>query len=81
MINYLKPALKDILKFPEEVKGDLIDLLAQLDIGIKLSMPLSRPMPTIGKGVHEIRLKDASGVYRVIYVFVNMNNIWILHGF
>lgn len=81
MISYLKPALKDIFKFPEDIKADLMDLLAQLDVGIKLSMPLSRPMPSIGKGVHELRLKDASGVYRIIYVFVSQNNIWVIHGF
>ncbi len=81
MISYSKPALKDILKFPDEIKADLMDLLAQLDIGIKLSMPLSRPMTSIGKGVHELRLKDASGVYRIIYVFVSPNNIWVIHGF
>lgn len=81
MVNYVKPALKDILKFPEEIRADLLDLLAQLDAGIKLSMPISRPMPSIGKGVHELRLKDASGIYRIIYVFVSQNNIWIIHGF
>jgi phage-related protein len=58
MINYVKPALKDIVKFPEEIKADLMDALAQLDVGIKLSMPLSRPMPSIGEGVHELRLKE-----------------------
>lgn len=81
MISYLRPALKDILKFPEDVRADLIDALAQLDTGLKLSMPLSRPMPSIGKGVHELRLKDASGIYRVIYVFVSQNDIWVIHGF
>ena len=48
-------------------------MLFIFDIGIKLSMPLSRPMPSVGKGVHELRLKDASGVYRLIYVFVSQN--------
>lgn len=81
MISFAKPAKKDILKFPDEIKADLLDLLAQLDVGIKLSMPLSRPMPSIGKGVHELRLKDASGVYRLVYVFVSQSNIWVIHGF
>ena len=81
MINYVKPALKDIVKFPDEIKADLMDALAQLDVGIKLSMPLSRPMPSIGKGVHELRLKDASGIYRIIYVLVSQNDIWVIHGF
>jgi phage-related protein len=59
----------------------MIRSLARLDSGEKLSMPLSRPMPSIGKGVHEIRLKDSSGICRVIYVFIGGGEIWLLHGF
>ena len=33
-----------------------------------LSMPLSRPMPSIGPGTHELRLRERSGAYRVVYV-------------
>jgi hypothetical protein len=42
--------------FPEDVRGDLADALARLDAGLMLSMPLSRPMPNMGRGVHELRL-------------------------
>jgi phage-related protein len=59
----------------------LAGALAQLDQGILLSMPLSRPMPSIGRGVHELRLKDRSGNYRVIYVFVGNGTIYLLHAF
>jgi phage-related protein len=81
MINVLKQCQKEILDFPDEIRGDLADLLTRLDVGLMLSMPISRPMPSIGKGVHELRLKDASGIYRVIYVFVAQNNVWLIHGF
>jgi phage-related protein len=81
MINVLKQCQKEILDFPDEIRNDLSDLLAQLDVGVKLSMPISRPMPSIGKGVHELRLKDSSGIFRIIYVFVGQSNIWLLHGF
>ncbi len=81
MIYVLKQCKKEILEFPDEIRNDMADLLAQLDVGIKLSLPISRPMPSIGKGVHELRLKDASGIYRVVYVFVSQNNIWLIHGF
>jgi phage-related protein len=46
-----------------------------------LSMPLSRPMPSIGRGVHELRLKDRSGVYRVVYALVRRGTVHVLHAF
>jgi phage-related protein len=53
----------------------------RLDTGLMLSMPISRPMPSIGRGVHELRLKDQSGIYRLIYVFVGQGNLWLIHDF
>jgi phage-related protein len=32
-----------------------------------LGMPVSRPMPVIANGAHEIRIKDRQGQYRVFY--------------
>lgn len=81
MIRVLKRCQRELDDFPEDVRADLADALARLDAGDKLSMPLSRPMPSVGKGVHELRLKDSSGIYRVIYVFVGGGEIWLLHGF
>ena len=46
--------------------GDLADALARSDAGGCLAMPLSRPMPSIGPQVHELRLRDRTGTYRVI---------------
>jgi phage-related protein len=81
MIQILKQCQKEILNFPEEIRNDLADILARIDTGLMLSMPISRPMPSIGKSVHELRLKDLSGAYRIVYVFVGQNNIWLIHGF
>lgn len=81
MIQPLKQCLKEIEKFPEDVKGDLADALARLDEGHTLSMPLSRPMPSIGKGVHELRFRDRSGIYRVVYFLAGARRIWLLHAF
>ncbi|UOF02218.1 type II toxin-antitoxin system RelE/ParE family toxin [Bdellovibrio reynosensis] len=55
--------------------------MSRLENGHKLSMPISRPMPTVGKGVHELRLKDRAGIYRVFYVFVAQEGIFLLHAF
>ncbi len=81
MITVLPKCQKEIYEFPEDVRGDLADALARLNEGHKLSMPLSRPMPSIGKGVHELRFRDRSGLYRVIYVFIGGGYIYLIHAF
>jgi phage-related protein len=81
VILILKQCEREIAKFPEEIRGDIADALARLDVGENLSMPLAKPMPTIGKGVFELRLKDRSGQYRVIYALMIKNYIYILHAF
>ena len=45
----------ELKNFPKEVLGDLLDCVAKLRLGIKLSMPLSRTMPSLGKAIHELR--------------------------
>jgi|SRR5665213_1219999 len=40
-----------------------------------------KPMPTIGKGVREIRIKERAGAFRVIYVASIGAKIYVLHAF
>lgn len=40
-----------------------------------------KPMPTIGRGVEEIRIRDDSGIYRVIYTARFADAIFVLHAF
>ena len=42
-------------------------LLRQLQYGVNLSMPQSRPMPTIGKQCHELRITDNNVIWRIVY--------------
>ncbi len=42
-------------------------LLRQLQQGELLSMPHSRPMPTIGPRCHELRINDSDKTWRIIY--------------
>ena len=81
MITIIKQCEKELKDFPIAAKEDLADALALLDEGINLSMPLSRPMPSIGSGVHELRLKDRSGAYRVVYFIRKQADIFLIHAF
>ena len=38
-------------------------------------------MPSIGKGVEEIRIWDESGTYRVVYTARLADAVLVLHGF
>ena len=38
-------------------------------------------MPAIGKGVEEIRVRDDSGIFRVIYTARRAEAIYVLHAF
>ncbi len=40
-----------------------------------------KPMTTVGPGIREIRLKEASGAYRVLYVTSIGTQIYVLHCF
>lgn len=38
-------------------------------------------MPSIGRGVEEIRVRDDSGAYRVIYTARMADAVYVLHAF
>ncbi len=40
-----------------------------------------KPMPTIGPGVVEIRVRDESGAYRLLYVAKFAEAVYVLHAF
>lgn len=42
-------------------------LFRHIQAGIKISMPHSRPMPSIGKRCHELRINDENCTWRIFY--------------
>lgn len=61
MLTIVKQCEREIAYLPEKVRGELADAIARLERGHVLSMPLSRPMPGVGNGVHELRINASSG--------------------
>ena len=55
-------------------------LLRQLQSGDRLGMPDSRPLPSIGSGCHELRLRDSDHAWRIVY-FLDADAIVILEVF
>jgi len=50
-----------------EAKREVGFLLRRLQRGESLSLPHSRPMPSIGPNCHELRIVDQNGTWRIIY--------------
>jgi phage-related protein len=42
-------------------------LLRRLQRGDNVPLPHSRPMPGIGKACHELRIRDANRIWRIVY--------------
>jgi len=53
--------------FSAEARIEAGYLLRMLQKGESLSLPHSRPMPTIGRRVHELRIVDRDSTWRIVY--------------
>ncbi len=53
--------------FSEEARFEAGFLLRKLQMGESLTLPHSRPMPSIGARMHELRINDRSKTWRIIY--------------
>ncbi|MGK0258210.1 MAG: phage-related protein [Candidatus Azotimanducaceae bacterium] len=42
-------------------------LLRMLQHGLSIGMPHSRPMPSIGRRCHELRITDSDGIWIIVY--------------
>ena len=75
-VVFLGDSLSRLREFPES---------ARATAGFQLQQGLDpddwKPMGTIGPGVREIRIRDASGAFRVIYLARLEDRILVLHAF
>lgn len=53
--------------FSDAARAEAGEMLRDLQMGELLSMPHSRPMPSIGLGCHELRIVDEAKTWRIIY--------------
>lgn len=78
-VKFLGDTLKHLRAFPDDVRQDAGHQLERLQNG---EQPQDfKPMPSIGPGVEEIRVRDNSGAYRVIYTARRQEAIYVLHAF
>ena len=78
-VRFLGDSLKCLRDFPE---GARHDAGYQLDKVQRGDQPEDlKSMPSVGKGVEEIRISDSSGAYRVIYFARRADAVYVLHAF
>jgi phage-related protein len=76
----LRQAKRELQDAPKDVITDVYALFEDLMAGKKLSLPISRPLPSIARGLHELRLSGSGGEYRVFYVIRTSDAIYVLHA-
>ncbi len=76
----LKQAERKLKDGPKELMEDIYSLFEELANGKNLGMPISRPLPSISKGLHELRLSGKAGEFRIFYFIKIGNAIYIIHA-
>ncbi len=78
-VTFLGSSLQDIRDFPETSRMDCGYQLDKVQRGEEADS--FKPMANVGKGVEEIRIKNADGTYRVIYAARFEEAVYVLHAF
>ncbi|MDF1586027.1 type II toxin-antitoxin system RelE/ParE family toxin [Marinimicrococcus flavescens] len=78
-VEFRGSALDDLRAFPPAARREAGHQLDQVQHG--RDPDDWKPMTTIGPGVREIRIRDAAGAFRVIYVAKLADAVFVLHCF
>lgn len=77
--SFRATSLDDLRSFPELARREAG---YQIDRIQKGKNPTDyKPMPAVGKSVYEIRIEEASGAFRVMYVAKFEKVVYVLHCF
>lgn len=78
-VRFLGDSREELSAFPPIARGRAgVDLFA-----VQLGREPSdwKPVPAVGSGVKEIRIRDLSGAYRVIYLATLADRVLVPHAF
>lgn len=78
-LNFIGSSHADLKAFPEEARRDAGFNLDAVQRGLE---PENwKAMNTVGTGVKELRVRDPSGAFRVIYLATRPEAVYVLHCF
>ena len=78
-IVFLGDSLSRLRDFPELARAEAGYQLRDIQKGLDPSD--WKPMKTVGPGVREIRIREAGGAFRVIYLASVGDSVVVLHAF
>lgn len=78
-VEFRGSSLDDLRAFPLPARREAGHQLDQVQNGQEPDD--WKPMKTIGQGVKEIRIRDAAGAFRIIYVAKFTDAVYVLHCF
>jgi len=78
-VIWMGSSREDLREFPEAVQDSAGFELYRVQCGLE---PKDwKSMTSVGTGVKEIRVRDAAGVFRMIYLATRPEGIYVLHCF
>lgn len=78
-IRWMGSSYRDLLAFPEEPRCQAGFQLGKIQAG--LDPDDWKPFDIIGPGTREVRIREADGNYRVMYVTKFVEAVYVLHCF
>lgn len=76
---FVGTAREDLAAFPESARRRTGYELFMVQVGRE---PADfKPLPSVGPGAYEIRVRDEAGTFRVIYVAKFERAVYVLHAF
>lgn len=79
LLTFLGSSLDDLRDMPESVRHAIGVELMIVQLG---GTPSDfKPMPSVGVGAYELRVRDAAGAFRAVYVTKFADAIYVLHAF
>jgi len=78
-IRWVGSAYDDVLAFPDESRRQAGFQLSKVQAGIDPDN--WKPFDDVGVGTREIRIRESSGIYRVLYVAKFEEAVYVLHCF
>ena len=78
-VRFLGDSRKALREFPDDARNEAGYQLELVQMGRRAED--FKPMPSIGIGVEEIRIREESGAFRVVYTARREEAVYVLHAF
>ena len=78
-LRWIGSSYDDLMRFPRDTRRNAGFELSKVQAGLEPDD--WKPFDDVGAGTREIRLRDSSGIYRVMYVAKFDEAVYVLHCF